>query len=97
VDVVERGDTSLKKATKYWNILMTSLSNHLNGRTRCRKVGPQGMLIKHKDEAMVTWVLKMQKGGLFVKIQQLKMKVVEINETKPTPFQNGVLKYSWWF
>jgi hypothetical protein len=39
---------------------------------------------------MVTWVLNMQKGGLFVNIQQLKMKVVEINETKPTPFQNGV-------
>jgi hypothetical protein len=55
MDVVERGNTSLKKVTKYWNILATSLSNHLNGRTRCRKVGPQGVLTEHEDEAMVTW------------------------------------------
>jgi hypothetical protein len=59
MDVVERGDTSLNKTTKYWNILVTSLSDHLNGRTRCRKVGPQGMLIEHEDEAMVIWVLSM--------------------------------------
>jgi len=38
MDVVERGDTSLKKAAKYWNILMTSFFNHFNGRIRCRKV-----------------------------------------------------------
>jgi hypothetical protein len=44
MDVVERGDTFFKKATKYWNIPLTSLSDHLNGRTKCRKVGPQGVL-----------------------------------------------------
>jgi len=48
------------------------------------------MLIKHEDEVMVTWVLKMQKAGLSINIQQLKMKVAEITQTKPTPFQNGV-------
>jgi hypothetical protein len=41
MDAMEKGDTFLKKATKYWNILVTSLSNHLNGRTRCRRVGPK--------------------------------------------------------
>jgi hypothetical protein len=46
MDAMERGDTSLRKATKYWNIPLTSLSNHLNGKTRCRKVGPQGILTK---------------------------------------------------
>jgi hypothetical protein len=46
MDVVERGDTSLKKATKYWNILTTSFSNHLNGKTKSRIVGPQGALIE---------------------------------------------------
>jgi hypothetical protein len=46
MDVVERGDTYLRKATMYWNIPLTSLSNHLNGRTRCRKVGLQGVLTK---------------------------------------------------
>jgi hypothetical protein len=46
---------------------------------------------------MAAWVLNMQKAGLSINIPQLKMKVVEINETKPTPFQNGVLRDSWWF
>jgi hypothetical protein len=32
----------------------------------------------------------MQKVGLLVTLQQLKMKVVEITQTRPTPFQNGV-------
>jgi hypothetical protein len=40
MDVVERGDASLRKVAKYWNIPLTSFSNHLNGRTTCRKVGP---------------------------------------------------------
>jgi hypothetical protein len=44
MDVVERGNTSLKKAINYWNILVTSFLNHLNGKTRSMKVGPQGML-----------------------------------------------------
>jgi hypothetical protein len=84
MDAVERGNTSLKKAIKYWNILVTSLSDHLNGRTKCRKVGPQGMLTKHEDEAMVTWVLNIQKVGLSINIQQLKMKVVKISDiSKP--------------
>jgi hypothetical protein len=59
MDVVERGNTYLRKVAKYWNILVTSLSNHLNGRTRCKKVGPQSMLTKHEDELIVTWVLNM--------------------------------------
>jgi hypothetical protein len=40
MDVVERGDTFLRKVAKYWNIPFTSFSNHLNGRIKCRKVGP---------------------------------------------------------
>jgi hypothetical protein len=55
------------------------------------------MLTEHEDEAMVTWVSNMQKVGLSINIQHLKMKVVKISETKPTPFQNGVLRNSWWF
>ncbi len=41
MDVVDKGNTSLRKAAKYGNVPATSLSNHLNGRTRCKKVGPE--------------------------------------------------------
>jgi hypothetical protein len=40
MDVMERGDAFLRKATKYWNIPLTSFSNQLNGKIKCRKVGP---------------------------------------------------------
>ncbi len=43
-------------------------------------MGPQGMLIKQEDETMVIWVLNMQKVGLYVTLQQLKMKVVKITQ-----------------
>jgi hypothetical protein len=69
MDVVERGDTYLRKDAKYWNIPLPSLLDHLNGRTRFRKVGPQGVLIEQGDiEAIVIWVLNMQKVGLFVNL-----------------------------
>jgi hypothetical protein len=69
MDAMEKGDTYLKKDEKYWNIPLLSFSNHLNDIIRCRKVCPQGALIEQEDvEAMVTWVLNMQKVGLFVNL-----------------------------
>jgi hypothetical protein len=59
MDAVERGHISLRKIARYWNIPFISLLDHLNGRTRSRKVGPQGVLTKHKDVRIVTWVLNM--------------------------------------
>jgi hypothetical protein len=87
MDVIERGHTSLRKVNMYWNILFTSLSNHSNGRTRSRKVGPQGVLIEVEDETIISWVLNMQKVNLFVTLQQFKLKVVEVTLTKSTPFK----------
>ncbi len=46
VDVVEQGHISLRKVDTYWNIPLTSLSDNLNGKTRTRKVGLQGVLTK---------------------------------------------------
>ncbi len=49
MDVLENGPTSLKRAIKHWNILLTSLSNHLYEKTRSRKLGPIGVLIVKED------------------------------------------------
>jgi hypothetical protein len=46
---------------------------------------------------MVTWIINIQKVGLFITLQQLKMKVVKITQTTPNPFQNGFLGNTWWF
>jgi adenine-specific DNA methylase len=64
MDVMERGQTSLRKANKLWNIPLTSLSNHLNGKTTIQKMGPACVLTITKDEIVAEWVLAMQNVGL---------------------------------
>jgi hypothetical protein len=48
INVVERGTRSLRKANKSWNISMSSLINHLNGKTRFGNMGPRGVFIEEK-------------------------------------------------
>jgi hypothetical protein len=96
MDVVVQGHTSLKKISKFWNIPLTLLLHHFNGRTRIRKMGLQGVLMKPKDEAIVTWILNTRKVALSI-ILQLELKVVEVTRTKPTPFLNGVPGIDWWY
>jgi hypothetical protein len=45
MDVVEKGTHSLRKAIKTWNIPTSSLSNHLNGKTKSKEMGPKGVFI----------------------------------------------------
>lgn len=55
MNAMERGHTSLRKASRYQNIPLTSFSYHLNGRTKSKKMGPKGVLTKQEDEAIATW------------------------------------------
>jgi hypothetical protein len=50
---MEQKHVSLRKANMYWNILLTSLLDNLNGKTRTRKMGLQGVLTKEKDETLI--------------------------------------------
>ncbi len=38
MDVLENGPTSLKKAIKHWNTLLTSLFDHLYEKTKFKKL-----------------------------------------------------------
>jgi len=49
MDAIENGTTSLMKASRHWNIHLTSLSNHLYGKTRSRKPRLVGMIIVKED------------------------------------------------
>jgi len=53
----------LKKPNKFWHIPIASLSNHLNGQKRLRKVSPQGVLTYDEDKTLVALVLGMQDLG----------------------------------
>ncbi len=91
MDVVEKGLHSLRRAKRSWNIPMSSLSNHPNGKTRSRKMGPRGVLIKVEDLGVIAWTLAMQECGLSISRQQLKMKVIKLTQTRVTRFRDGIL------
>ncbi len=87
MDAIEHDITSLWGPDKFWGILVTSLSDHLNGKTKSRKIGPPGVLIEEEEgEVVVAWVLNMQERGLFITLQQFKWKVVEVTLIRPTTF-----------
>jgi hypothetical protein len=53
MDAIENGTTSLRKASKHWNILFIPLSGHLYGKTRFRKHRLTNVLIKKEDHDFV--------------------------------------------
>jgi hypothetical protein len=54
-DVIERRTDSLIKANKIWNLILNSFSNHLNGKTGSRKMGPRGVFIIKEDVKVIKW------------------------------------------
>ncbi len=54
MDVLERSQNSLNKTNKFQHIPLTFRLNHLNGRTRLGKVGPQGVLTYKEDKLLTT-------------------------------------------
>jgi hypothetical protein len=66
MDVVEGGLISMRKANKHWNIPLSSLLDHLNGKTSKKKVGTLGILIEEEDVTIIIWVLGMQSCGLSI-------------------------------
>ncbi len=63
MDAIENGTTSLKKANRHSNIVLTSLSNHLYRKTRSRKLGPTCVPTKEEDRVVVAWVFLCRKLG----------------------------------
>jgi hypothetical protein len=46
-----------------------------------------------EKKVVVDWILGMQACGLSIALQQFKFKVTKFTQTKPTLFQNNVIKY----
>jgi hypothetical protein len=63
MDAIESGTSSLKKANRHWNIPLTSLFDHLYGKTKSRKHGLVSLLIVEENQVVVAWVLFMQEVG----------------------------------
>ncbi len=93
---VKRGIMGLRQAARAHNIPPSSLYDHLTGKIKKRKRGPQGVLSQEEEALVVEWILKTQEEGHSVTIQQLKLKVAEITQSRPTPFTKGIPGPTWW-
>jgi hypothetical protein len=65
MEEVERGTSTMKKASRNWGIPLFSLC----GKTRSEKIKFEGVLIDEEDVTIVRVVLAMQGLGLFITLQ----------------------------
>jgi hypothetical protein len=96
MDTIERRFMSLRKASHYWNIPLTSLSNHFINKTTSRKRGPPKILSVDEEAEVVESIFGIQECGLSISLHQLKLKAGELTQTRATPFENGIPRTSWW-
>jgi hypothetical protein len=59
MDVVEKWIHSLRRANRASTIPLSSFSNHLNGKTKSRNMGPGGVFTSKEDVEMIKWTLVM--------------------------------------
>jgi hypothetical protein len=78
-------------------IPLTFLLDKLNGKTKSRNLGPQGVLINEGDKTLVVWILGMQECVFSITLQYLKMKVAKLTQTIPNPFKDEIIGNSWWY
>ncbi len=50
--------------------------------------------MEEEDAIVIIWTLANM--WLIITLQQLKMKIIELTQTRPTPFQHGILGDYWW-
>jgi hypothetical protein len=94
IAAVDDGMTIRKAATTY-GIPRSSLEDWLYGRTRSRRRGKEGTLTAEEERLIVNWICKRQDMGWPLTNLDLRLKVCEITQTRPTPFKSGIPGASW--
>ena len=82
-----------------FGIPRTTLRDHYLGKRTSRKMGDKGMLSKEEDDALCKYILDMVEIRLPLSPNQVREKVAEITQERPTPFTNDFPGRSWlkWF
>jgi hypothetical protein len=84
-NVVDIGG-QIRTVAKLYGIPTSSLADHVNGRTLTRKRGRESVLSAAEEAQLVDYVLKMVELGHPISLGQLKVKVAELVQFRPTPF-----------
>jgi hypothetical protein len=65
---LKEGHIQLRKVNRAWNTSLNSLFNHLNGKTKFKKMGLRGMLTIEEDAKVIKWTLAMQERKLSINL-----------------------------
>ena len=95
---VERG-AKVRAGARHFDILASTLADHVNGRILKRKKGPPTVLTQSEETALEEYILKMQEYGYPLSMDQLRLKVAEMVQCRVTPFRDGIPGNGWikWF
>ena len=82
-----------------YKILRSSIRDHMNGKTRSRKMDPKGVLTVEDETALCNYIEEMTNYGLLLIPIQIKIKVGQMIEERINSFKNGILGHAWmrWF
>lgn len=94
IEMIE-GGTKILTAAKAVNIPASSVRDHLFGKRKGRKRGRERILNDEEENDLKTFLQRMQNSGHPLTPAQLKMKVAQLTQTRPTPFVDGIPGKSW--
>jgi hypothetical protein len=80
------GGAAICTAARHYQILASSLQDHLYGTTMGRKKGRQDVLSMTEEVELEDYLLQMQELGYPLTIRQLRLKVAQMCETRVNPF-----------
>ena len=96
MDVITDEGMKVRKASRTFGIPVSSLRDHLYGKTIGRKRGAQPILQKNEEKKLVDYLFKMQDLGHPLTPGQLRLKVAQATQTREIPWSDvGVPGKSW--
>ena len=85
----------LNEVCQKYGIPRSSLRDHVKGRTKTRKMGPNTILTQEEKCQFIDYIQMMVLWGHPMTPSQLKSKVAEITQSRITSFKNGIPRDSW--
>ena len=90
---------AMGEVSKTYGILRTSITEHYIGKRETKRIGLKGILTMAEEQDLVYYMEEMVRMSCPLNTTHLKLKVMELIQTRMIPFKNGILEKSWikWF
>ena len=98
IEAIDMGHSYIEVNAKY-GILKSSLTEHMIGKTRIRKMGPKGVLLDEEHRSLCEYIEEMANSMVPLIPTQVKTKVEQMIQSRLISFKNEILGKSWmlWF